>query len=123
MGYLIKSDVINALEEDMGNVMMCYEGKEKKEIIAFCYESMERIIEELPQYWPDNMREGISLTQERIRELAERDTAKMPRYEGDGYSEGEMVYNTWFCPNCEEDYEVDYDDYDFCPNCGQRLLR
>ena len=78
MGYLIKSDVVDALKEDMGNVMMCYEGKERKDIIAFCYESMERIIDEIPQYWPDNMREGISLTPERIRELAERDTAKTP---------------------------------------------
>lgn len=67
--------------------------------------------------------EDTGLTPEQIRELKERDTAKMPRYEGDGYSEGEMVYDTWFCPNCEEEYEVDYDDYDFCPNCGQRLLR
>ncbi len=66
-----------------------------------------------------NMISGLTL--EEIKELAERDTAKMPRYEGDGYSEGEIVYDTWFCPNCEEEYEVDYDDYDFCPNCGQRL--
>lgn len=41
MGYLIKSDVINALEEDMGNAMMCYEGKERKDIVAFCYESID----------------------------------------------------------------------------------
>lgn len=33
MGYLIKSDVISALEEDMGNAMMCYEGKERKDIV------------------------------------------------------------------------------------------
>lgn len=27
MGYLIKSSVIDALEEDMGDTMMCYEGR------------------------------------------------------------------------------------------------
>ena len=25
------------------------------------------------------------------------------------------------CPCCEERYEVYYDDYDFCPNCGQAI--
>lgn len=46
---------------------------------------------------------------------------KKPYYEGDGYADGHMVYDTWICPNCGERYEVDYDNYDFCPNCGQAL--
>lgn len=48
-------------------------------------------------------------------------TPKKPNYEGDGYWNGELVYDTWICPHCEKAYEVDYDDYDFCPNCGQAL--
>lgn len=45
-----------------------------------------------------------------------------PIYESDGYApDGMFVYNTWICPNCETRYEVDYDDYDYCPNCGQRI--
>lgn len=67
--------------------------------------------------------EDTGLTPERIRELKERNTAKAPQLEGDGYANGEMVYDEWICPNCGEHYEVDYDDYDFCPNCGQRILR
>lgn len=55
MGYLIKSNVIDALEEDMQDTMMCYEGKREKDIIAFCYESMERVIQNLPQYRVDNV--------------------------------------------------------------------
>lgn len=65
--------------------------------------------------------EQTGLTPEQIMELKERDTAKSPTYEGDGYSDEEMVYDTWICPNCGTRYEVDYDDYDFCPDCGQRL--
>lgn len=65
--------------------------------------------------------EDTGLTPEQIRELKERDAAKAPQLEGDGYANGEMVYDEWICPNCGEHYEVDYDDYDFCPNCGQRL--
>ena len=46
---------------------------------------------------------------------------KRPFYEGDGFWDGNLVYDTWICPCCEKDYEVDYDDYDYCPNCGQAI--
>ena len=58
-----------------------------------------------------------------IQELVELHTPKQAVYESDGYSDGEPVYDTWICPNCGAKYEVDYDDYDFCPECGQRILR
>lgn len=51
----------------------------------------------------------------------EKQIAEKPNYEGDGYYNGEPVYDTWICPCCEEKYEVDYDVYDYCPNCGQKL--
>ena len=40
--------------------------------------------------------------------------------EGDGYADGEMVYDSFYCPSCDhhmEDYEVE----DYCPNCGQKI--
>ena len=67
--------------------------------------------------------EQTGLTPEQIMELKERDTPKIPQYEGDGYADGKMVYDIWICPNCGAKYEVDYDDYDFCHDCGQRILR
>ena len=66
--------------------------------------------------------EDIGLTPEEILELKERNTPKEAIYEGDGYSDEEMVYDTWICPNCGAEYDVD-DDYDFCPDCGQMILR
>ena len=55
-------------------------------------------------------------------EALEKQIAKRPYYEGDGYDpEGELIYDTWRCPNCDKAYEVDYDEYDYCPNCGQRI--
>ena len=54
-------------------------------------------------------------------EALEKQIPKKPNYEGDGYYNGEIVIETWICPNCEKDYEVDYDDYDYCPNCGQHI--
>ena len=60
-------------------------------------------------------------TVEECREAVEKQKPKHAVYESDGYSDGEMVYDTWICPNCGAKYEVDYDDYDFCPDCGQKL--
>lgn len=59
---------------------------------------------------------------EPIKELAYKNTPKKPDYEGDGYDDnGEIIYDTWICPNCGKRYEVDYDDYDYCHCCGQRI--
>ena len=51
----------------------------------------------------------------------EKQIPKKPDFEGDGYADGQLVYDTWICPHCEKKYEVDYEEYDFCPNCGQKL--
>lgn len=51
----------------------------------------------------------------------EKQIAKTPDYEGDGYADGELVYDTWICPNCGEHYEVGYDSQDYCPKCGQHI--
>lgn len=52
----------------------------------------------------------------------EKQIPKKPTYEGDGYAPaGTFVWDEWLCPCCETRYEVDYDDYDYCPNCGQKL--
>ena len=42
--------------------------------------------------------------------------------EADGYADGEPVYDTWYCSNC--DYVVDDDEpptWNYCPNCGARM--
>lgn len=51
----------------------------------------------------------------------EKQIPKKPDLEGDGYADGHLVYDTWICPNCEHEYEVDYEEYDWCPNCGQHI--
>lgn len=45
-------------------------------------------------------------------------------YEGDSIDEdGNYIYDTWICPTCRTRYEIDVDDYDYCPTCGQRVTR
>ena len=62
-------------------------------------------------------------TPSELKGILELHTPKHAVYESDGYADGEPVYDIWICPNCGVKYEVDYDDYDFCPNCGQAVLR
>lgn len=60
-------------------------------------------------------------TVEECRAAVEKQTARRPDYEGDGYADGHLVYDTWICPCCGKHYEVDYDNYNYCPDCGQKL--
>ncbi len=60
-------------------------------------------------------------TPEECRTAMEKQTPKRPDYEGDGYADGQLIYDTWVCPCCGRRYEVDYDEYDYCPYCGQKL--
>lgn len=71
-------------------------------------------------YKQGNNGERIESTKIAILAL-EKQIPKKPTYEGDGYADGHLVYDTWICPCCENRYEVDYDNYDHCPNCGQKL--
>ena len=80
-------------------------------------EQSKRIIMALKHdYNPPN--ENVKITIDAL----EKQTPKRPNLEGDGYdTNGNLVYDTWICPNCEKHYEVDYDNYDYCPNCGQKI--
>ena len=61
-------------------------------------------------------------TAEECRKAVEKQKAKAPDIYGDGYdNEGNMVYDMYDCPNCGKSYETDYDDYKYCPECGQRF--
>ena len=55
-------------------------------------------------------------------EALEKQIPEVPNYEGDGYINGELIYDTWICPCCGRYYELDCnDDYIYCPQCGQRI--
>lgn len=66
--------------------------------------------------------ENTGLTPPEIMELKERNTPKEAIYEIYGDQGCGDQPDTWICPNCEAVYDVN-DDYDFCPDCGQRILR
>ena len=40
--------------------------------------------------------------------------------EGDGYADGSMVYDSFYCPSC--DHHMEWDEVeDYCPKCGQKI--
>lgn len=51
----------------------------------------------------------------------EKQIPKKPDIEGDGYWNGELVYDTWICPCCGEQYEIEFEKYKYCPECGQAV--
>lgn len=61
-------------------------------------------------------------TLEECKSAREKQMPKKPDMEGDGYDDnGELIFDTWICPSCGRRYEVDYDAYEYCPNCGQHI--
>ena len=61
---------------------------------------------------------------EMIKKAVEKQIPRTPQYYGDGYSDGELVYDYAECPTCGKDnFEYDINDWgcNYCPNCGQAL--
>lgn len=57
-----------------------------------------------------------------VEAALEKQIPRAPHYEGDGYDDsGNLIYDTWICPNCEDRYELDYEVHQYCPVCGQRI--
>ncbi|MCM1008860.1 MAG: Lar family restriction alleviation protein [Ruminococcus flavefaciens] len=56
------------------------------------------------------------------RRIRVESIALKPDIYGDGYDDnGNIIYDTYDCPNCEASYELDYEKHDYCPSCGQKF--
>lgn len=74
----------------------------------------KKIIEAIQQYRTIG-------TIEECREARERQKPKIADIWGDGYADGNLVYDTYECPNCGATYELGCDEYKYCPKCGQAM--
>lgn len=91
--------------------------EERAKICDECGKEHKRLAE-----WIEELRSYQEIgTVEECREAVEKQKPKIPDYEGDGYEDGYMVYDTWICPNCGTKYEIDNDEYEHCPKCGQAI--
>ena len=87
----------------------------KKSVRAQFFETAISAMKELDQYKQLG-------TLEEVRMAVERQIPESPTLDGDGYApDGTFVWDEWLCPNCKCRYELEYDDYDYCPTCGQHI--
>lgn len=69
---------------------------------------------------------GMSLGEkmDSVKEAMERQMPKTPNIWGDGYDDkSNIIYDMYNCPNCGKCYEIGYEDYKYCPECGQAIDR
>lgn len=82
------------------------------------------VIERLPvmSYMKKNQKHTVITTAlDMAIEALEKQIPKKPEFVADRYADGEPVYDAWLCPCCETSYETEYEEYDFCPICGQKI--
>lgn len=60
-------------------------------------------------------------TEKEIVSAIEKQIPKKPIITIDGFFNGQPIYDTWACPNCGKVNETDFEDYEYCPICGQSL--
>lgn len=95
-----------------------------EKIIVERNEKMDNIIlGEIQQIAIENgIETKIILNKKNVHDALRKQIPQKPHYEGDGYDDsGNIIYDTWICPNCEDRYEVDYEIHQYCPMCGQRI--
>ncbi|MBQ7447789.1 MAG: hypothetical protein IJV59_07535 [Eubacterium sp.] len=54
-------------------------------------------------------------------EALEKQVPKYPVVWGDGFSDGSPVYDMWDCPGCGSTFEIEGEQHEYCPHCGQRI--
>lgn len=98
-----------------------------------CHECMEKLHiklsnEELNmminKYNPTKNEEekAVYLAACELKKLRDKEKPEVPNLEGDGYDpDGNLIYDTWECPGCGKLYELEYEEYDYCPKCGQHI--
>ena len=64
----------------------------------------------------------IVLNEKAVANALRKQIPQKPGFEGDGYDDsGNLIYDTWICPNCGDRYELDYEIHQYCPVCGQSI--
>lgn len=96
-----------------GVIQMTY-----KEALDWC----EQFTDNLVAYDGDTKRRTLGLqAMEVCKKAIMKQISKKPTITNDGFFNGQPIYDTWGCPNCGKVNETDFEDYEYCPICGQAL--
>ena len=96
-------------------------------MISELVDSLRTEAKSMGTYGTDYMATLLMRSADTIEMLSEK--AREPKRgewigEGDGYADGGIVYDTWYCSNCdhcEEGEELALPNY--CPNCGADMRK
>ena len=108
------------------NIQITYNGQEGSIVSEIAVKMAERyeakVIEQIAM---EAKAAGVAsvtvLNKAAILEALEKQLPQRPDLEADGYSDGELVYDTGYCPRCRQAYEIEYRTPKHCENCGQAL--
>lgn len=125
--FIVTTRIATPMEHQIIMMMVAKIGRSrmsKQEAIKMLNEMLKNCNDELEFGLDDEVdeytRRAIDVYETAICAL-EKQIPKKPDFEGDGYVDGYLAHDIWICPCCEKHYEVDYDDYKHCPNCGQTI--
>ena len=60
-------------------------------------------------------------TRKAVQFAIDKQIPQVPQIWGDGYSDGELVYDMYDCPSCGNSFELYYEQTKCCKECGQRF--
>lgn len=91
---------------------------------------MKTLHEIVQESFADQHRKMGHITSRHTAEYLSKNNVVVKRYgqwegEGDGYADGELVYDVWYCSECEHCIDNGTDDPgilpNYCPSCGAEM--
>lgn len=111
MSYSRKDEAIKTLRDDMETTLACYNSSEERAIVRFCYDSMERELDKLPQYIPESMVEqkkicDIGTIIDKMEEEKEYANADFESYVQENAPYLDSEYDDTFCQGMERAIQI-----------------
>lgn len=111
MSYLRKDQVIKTTNEDMETTLACYNDGATRAVVKFCYDSIERELERLPQYIPESMVEqkkicDIGTIIDKLEEEKEYANADFESYVQEIAPHLDSEYDDTFCQGMERAIQI-----------------